>query len=112
MHRRCGSAPGIQSLPGKQAFALATHLVSEWARQDHANRSERVSLITHGWVTGAPMPGRRGGSDLVGVQHVGLENRLRIGDSEVLGPLVGQGQEATDTARDGILGHRWVGKGT
>src|SRR3712207_8278344 len=39
-------------------------------------------------------------------QHVLGDDGLRVRDAEVLGALVGHGQQPADPARDGVLGHR------
>src|SRR4051812_50008127 len=39
-------------------------------------------------------------------EHVVGDHGLRVGDAEVLGPLVGHGQQPADPPGDGVLGHR------
>src|SRR4051794_41896100 len=39
-------------------------------------------------------------------QHVLGDDGLGVRDAEVLGPLVGHGQQPADPAGDGVLGHR------
>src|SRR3954447_119745 len=52
-------------------------------------------------------PSRR---DRSGVQHLRRQVRLGAGDALVRGPLVRHGQQPTDPAGHGVLGHRRVGE--
>src|SRR4051794_7906549 len=44
-------------------------------------------------------------------EHFGGYDRLGVGDAQVAGALVRQGEEAADPARDGVLGQGRVGQG-
>src|SRR3954447_26271319 len=49
------------------------------------------------------------GAVLLG-EHVVGDDGLGVGDAQVLGPLVGHGQQPADPAGDGVLGHRRGGR--
>src|SRR6478735_852499 len=57
---------------------------------------------------GAPV---RAPADAVsGLEHVGREVRVGAGDPELLGPLVGHGEQATDATGHGVLRHGRLGQ--
>ena len=45
-----------------------------------------------------------------GLEHLLGENRLSVGDAQLMGLLVRHGQEAADTAGNGVLGQLRVGE--